>query len=305
MALEAGTYISDLVAANPLAADGSGQGDDHLRLLKSCIKATFPNITGAVTPTHTVLNGLDGRVTAIEGLYVKKDGTVTMTGSLNAGGFKITNVLTPAAGTDAVTKTYADLKLLNPLTTRGDLISGGVAGATQRLGLGTNNQALMSNGTDAVWGDPTAGVSAASAGTAGKIALATTAETQAGADNTKAVTPADLKGALLFSKGFESADLTGWAVNSVVSSAHGLGATPRLWHVTFKCITGELGYSTGDEVFIDMMNISNNRGCMYGADATNVFVMIQNAALNLTNKGTAVAGAVTPANWSIKVRAWL
>jgi hypothetical protein len=267
-------------------------------------QSDFPQHHGAVTPTHTVLNGLDGRVTAVEGLYVKKDGTVAMTAAFNAGGFKITNVLTPAAGTDAVTKTYADLKVLNPFTTRGDLITAGAAAAVQRLALGTNNQALMSNGTDAVWGDPTAGVSAASAGTAGKIALATTAETQAGADNTKAVTPADVKGALLFSKGFQSADQTGWAINSVVSVAHGLGVIPMFWHVTFKCITGELGYSTGDEVFIDMMNISNNRGAMYGADATNVFCMIQNAALNLTNKGTAVAGTLTPANWSIKFRAW-
>jgi microcystin-dependent protein len=31
--------------------------DDHLRLIKSTVKATFPNITGAVTATHTQLNG--------------------------------------------------------------------------------------------------------------------------------------------------------------------------------------------------------------------------------------------------------
>lgn len=56
MALETGTYISDLVAANPPNSDQKAQGAGHLRLLKSTIKATFPNVTGAVTPTHTLLN---------------------------------------------------------------------------------------------------------------------------------------------------------------------------------------------------------------------------------------------------------
>jgi len=56
VALETGTYISDLVAANPPNSDQKAQGAGHFRLLKSTIKATFPNITGAVTPTHTLLN---------------------------------------------------------------------------------------------------------------------------------------------------------------------------------------------------------------------------------------------------------
>ena len=65
MALESGTYIDSLNAANPVATDGLAQADDHLRLIKSTIKATFPNITGAMTATHTILNGIDGRVTAL------------------------------------------------------------------------------------------------------------------------------------------------------------------------------------------------------------------------------------------------
>ena len=66
MALETGTHISDLNAANPVSTDGLAQADDHLRLIKSTILASFPNITGAMTATHTILNGLDGRVSAIE-----------------------------------------------------------------------------------------------------------------------------------------------------------------------------------------------------------------------------------------------
>jgi len=60
-------YIDDLNATNPPATDPLSQVDDHLRLIKTAVKQSFPNVTGAVTATHTVLNGLDGRVTAVEG----------------------------------------------------------------------------------------------------------------------------------------------------------------------------------------------------------------------------------------------
>ena len=66
MALETGTYISDLVATNPTATDPKSQGDDHLRLIKSTVKVTFPNISGAVLPTHTELNYVDGVTSAIQ-----------------------------------------------------------------------------------------------------------------------------------------------------------------------------------------------------------------------------------------------
>lgn len=57
MALETATYISDLVATNPEDATDTGASmGDHLKLIKSTVKATFPNISGAVTPTHTQIN---------------------------------------------------------------------------------------------------------------------------------------------------------------------------------------------------------------------------------------------------------
>lgn len=66
MGLETGTYISDLVATNPLGSDAKSSGDDHIRLVKSTVKATFPNISGAVTPTHTELNYVSGVTSAIQ-----------------------------------------------------------------------------------------------------------------------------------------------------------------------------------------------------------------------------------------------
>jgi len=66
MSLETATYINGLNSANPTASDPISAGDDHLRLLKSTIKATFPNITGAVTATHTELSFVDGVTSAIQ-----------------------------------------------------------------------------------------------------------------------------------------------------------------------------------------------------------------------------------------------
>ena len=60
MGLETGTYIDSLNSSNPTAGDAVSEGDDHLRLIKSTVKATFPNLTNAVTSTHTELNILDG-----------------------------------------------------------------------------------------------------------------------------------------------------------------------------------------------------------------------------------------------------
>lgn len=57
MPLESVTYISDLVATNPVnATDQVAQGDDHIRAIKTGLLNTFPNVTGAVTLTHSQIN---------------------------------------------------------------------------------------------------------------------------------------------------------------------------------------------------------------------------------------------------------
>jgi hypothetical protein len=58
MALESGTYISDLVSTNPAGSDAKSTLDDHIRLIKAVILATFPNINGAMTATEEQLNAL-------------------------------------------------------------------------------------------------------------------------------------------------------------------------------------------------------------------------------------------------------
>ena len=76
MALETGTFINSLNASNPVATDGLAQADDHLRLIKSTVKATFPNVTGAITATQAELNVLDG-LTAIQAELNFTDGVTS------------------------------------------------------------------------------------------------------------------------------------------------------------------------------------------------------------------------------------
>lgn len=56
MAVEAATYVADLVSTSPTATDFIYEGDDHMRLLKAVLLASFPNVDGAVSLTHTQIN---------------------------------------------------------------------------------------------------------------------------------------------------------------------------------------------------------------------------------------------------------
>jgi len=58
MGLETATYISDLNSSNPVhGVDDVSVGDDHIRLIKACLLATFPNFVGAaMTKTEAELN---------------------------------------------------------------------------------------------------------------------------------------------------------------------------------------------------------------------------------------------------------
>lgn len=60
MALETATFISQLVATNPVGAtDPKSQGDDHIRMLKAVLQAQFPNLgAAAVTATAARLSAV-------------------------------------------------------------------------------------------------------------------------------------------------------------------------------------------------------------------------------------------------------
>jgi hypothetical protein len=111
MALETGTYISDLVVTNPTAADVKSQGPGHFQLIKNTLKNTFAAITGAVTATHTELNllsGLAGAVVSTTASQSLTNKTITdpTFGNSNIRGIKgaaFNSELTLATTTGAVT----------------------------------------------------------------------------------------------------------------------------------------------------------------------------------------------------------
>jgi len=77
MGIETFEYIDDLNAANPTATDNVSEGDDHLRGLKTTLKNTFPNVTGAINATETELNYVDGVTSAIQTQLGAKQATIS------------------------------------------------------------------------------------------------------------------------------------------------------------------------------------------------------------------------------------
>jgi microcystin-dependent protein len=69
VALETFNYLDSLVPTNPVVADGLVNGDDHIRGIKSTLKATFPNITGVVTATQDALNSAAVQATTGTALF--------------------------------------------------------------------------------------------------------------------------------------------------------------------------------------------------------------------------------------------
>ena len=116
MALEAATFISQLVATNPIAGDPKSEGDDHLRLIKAALQAQFPNLGAvAATPTAAELNFVDGVTSAIQTQLDAKAASAATTASLalkanlaNPAFTGTVEVPTPTLATHAATKAYAD-----------------------------------------------------------------------------------------------------------------------------------------------------------------------------------------------------
>lgn len=93
MGLETSTYVDGLNVSNPAATDGLAQADDHIRLIKTVLKNTFPNITGAVTATQATLNDIPTALTDL-GITDGTSGQILQTDG--AGNFSF---ISPSEGT--------------------------------------------------------------------------------------------------------------------------------------------------------------------------------------------------------------
>lgn len=114
MALETGTYINSLNASNPASTDGVAQADDHIRLVKATVKATLPNVTGAITATQAELNLMDG-VTATTAELNTLDGITSTVAELNIlGGLTASTAELNIA--DGLTASTSEINKLDGLT---------------------------------------------------------------------------------------------------------------------------------------------------------------------------------------------
>lgn len=66
MPIEPASYVSQLNASYPAVGDDLKYGDDHLRLLKAVLLATFPNLAGAIAATDVELSRVSGVTSAIQ-----------------------------------------------------------------------------------------------------------------------------------------------------------------------------------------------------------------------------------------------
>jgi hypothetical protein len=76
MALETATTIAALVATNPTTSDKRKEGDDHLRMIKTCLVALSRTVLYGAVTTHS---GTTGTAVAGQINLCTNAGAVTMT----------------------------------------------------------------------------------------------------------------------------------------------------------------------------------------------------------------------------------
>ena len=96
MALESGTYVKDLVSTNPPGTDAISQGDDHIRLIKSVLKNSFPSTNSAPIIPDISGNGdkylqVNTGATATQWVTLDVDALTRRKGEVNRATFEYVN----------------------------------------------------------------------------------------------------------------------------------------------------------------------------------------------------------------------
>lgn len=114
MPLEIATTINQLNTANPLGSDPIAAGDDHIRLIKSTLKNTFPNVTGPVTVTQDTLNNVATQTyvnNAIAG-FTTTGRVVQTVQTVGSVGYSTSTSYQATGHTATITPTSVDSKIL-------------------------------------------------------------------------------------------------------------------------------------------------------------------------------------------------
>lgn len=140
-------------------------------------------------------------------------------------------------------------------------------------------------------------------------ALSTQAEAEAGANNTKIMTPLRVAQAiakLASVPNFQSAEQT-FTVGTTFTLTHGLGGTPANAQMWLVCKTADAGYAVNDwygPVGAETFGDGANNGVAMAMNATQIKVKVGAQAVAIPDFSTGLRTILTYANWRIVVRAW-
>jgi hypothetical protein len=85
MSLETATFVDSLVVSNPDGADAGSTADDHLRLIKACLKRTFPLIDKGVSASAAAISFVNDVTAPIQNQFNElREGSATARAALVA-----------------------------------------------------------------------------------------------------------------------------------------------------------------------------------------------------------------------------
>lgn len=309
MTVESATYINQLNAALPGATDPKSEGDDHIRLVKTTVKATFPNVTGVVSATHTELGYVAGVTSAVQTQLNAKaptasptfTGTAVLPATTSIGATTGTELGYLSGVTSAVqTQLNAKAPLASPALT-GTPTAPTAAAGTSTTQLATTEFVATTYAplaSPALTGTPTAPTAAAGTST---TQVATTAFVQNTAFNAALPSQTGNAGKYVTTNGTTASWATPFTP-SVTMTAAGTIAAGQPCIVTAAGTAAQVGVTAGGTTLTVANGLSGPGTGYSGAvflDTPKAFVSYGNSRRNFIAGTYGVAGVTwgTPVNW--------
>jgi hypothetical protein len=205
------TWSTTPASNQPDSGDAATIQSD-LQRIQAALRIIFPSVNGAVLPTHTELNFVDGVTSAIQTQLNAKAGLVSPSFTTPILGTPTSGTLTNCTGlplTTGVTGTLADDNggTGQSTYTTGDMLFASGANTLAKRAIGTTGQVLTVAGGVPTWANT-------------------------------GIVKTSLSSAYTASSG------------ELLSLAHGLGSVPSSSRLIFQCDTADNGYAVGEKVHV-------------------------------------------------------